>query len=71
MFLCLLGEVISYLGLFILQQVAHRSQSMDLSQPYFSKRNKKKGVSSTCVFSVNFTEFPRTIFFKNTSGGCF
>ena len=28
------------------------------------KRNKKKGVSSTYVFSVNFTEFPRTIFLR-------
>ena len=70
MLLCLLGEVISYLGLFILQLTEVLSQPS--TQPHFSTRNKRTVRKESPVrgFPLNFEEFLRTTFFKNTSGGC-
>ena len=48
---CLLGEVISYLGLFILQQTEVLSQpSISTIFLHKKQKNNKKRVSSTGVF---------------------
>ena len=70
MFLCLLGKVISYLGLFIIQQAAHNGSIPTIFLHKEQKEEQEKNLQHR-DFPVSFEEFLRTTFFKNTSGDCF
>ena len=76
MFLCLLGEVVSWVKLLAIYFTANGQQKLtDRSIPsipikHKEKNKSKKKDSSTGVFCEFFQIFKNT-FFKNISGGCF
>ena len=72
MFLCLFGEVVSYL--FYSKRPTENNWWIPpnhISPPRTRKKRRARKNTQAQVFSVNFTEFLRTPFFKNVSGGCF
>ena len=72
MFLCLLGEVVSYL--FYSKrptEVTWWIHPNHISPQRTRKKRRTRKNAQVQVFSVNFAEFLRTPFFKNISGGCF
>ena len=65
MLLCLLGKVISYLGLFIIQQTAHNGSIPIIFLHKEQKEEQEKSLQHRC-FLVNFAEFSRTTFFRTS-----
>ena len=68
MFLCLLGEVVSYL---FYSKRPTEVNWCNFNRVSLQRTRKKRRVRKNTQAQVSFAEFLRTPFFKNISGGCF